>query len=217
MVDLDVTPLVIEVVVGVIPLEITLDDATTVPQVSVGVVDPIIVETSIPGVRGEAGLAGAAGPSDHGLLSGLLDDDHSQYHDDTRGDVRYYTKTQANALLAAKEASITAGTTAQYWRGDKTFQPVLGLPISTATQTALNLKEDVANKDTDVNFSANSDTRYPSQKATKTYMNNIYAALDAIKENTANKAVDFSVIDDTKFPTTKAANTQSIVNALVFG
>jgi len=59
------------------------------------------------------------------------------------------------AGLATKENLITAGTSAQYWRGDKTFQTlnkaVVGLanvdnttdaakPVSTATQTALNLK-----------------------------------------------------------------------------
>jgi len=30
---------------------------------------------------------------DHGNLSGLGDDDHPQYHNNTRGDARYYTKT----------------------------------------------------------------------------------------------------------------------------
>jgi hypothetical protein len=34
---------------------------------------------------------------DHGALTGLADDDHSQYHNDTRGDIRYYTQTQLNA------------------------------------------------------------------------------------------------------------------------
>lgn len=34
------------------------------------------------------------GVSDHGGLSGLGDDDHPQYHNDARGDIRYYTKTQ---------------------------------------------------------------------------------------------------------------------------
>ena len=57
--------------------------------------------------------------------------------------------------LATKEPTIAAGTTSQYWRGDKTWQTLdksaVGLsnvdntsdankPISTATQTALNLK-----------------------------------------------------------------------------
>jgi hypothetical protein len=61
----------------------------------------------------------------------------------------------------AVEPTITAGTTGQYYRGDKTFQTLdktaIGLanvdntsdankPVSTATQTALNLKEDSANK-----------------------------------------------------------------------
>ena len=31
---------------------------------------------------------------DHGGLGGLSDDDHSQYHNDSRGDTRYYRKTQ---------------------------------------------------------------------------------------------------------------------------
>lgn len=57
--------------------------------------------------------------------------------------------------LSSKEPTITAGTTAQYWRGDKSWQTLdkaaVGLanvdntsdankPVSTATQTALNAK-----------------------------------------------------------------------------
>lgn len=42
-------------------------------------------------------------------------------------------------------------------------------PVSSAQQTALDLKENVANKDTDGTLAANSDTKYASQKATKTY------------------------------------------------
>lgn len=36
----------------------------------------------------------------HGLLSGLSNDDHIQYHTDARGDVRYYTKSQVDTLIA---------------------------------------------------------------------------------------------------------------------
>lgn len=36
------------------------------------------------------------GLTDHGNLGGLLDDDHPQYHNDARGDARYYTQTQLN-------------------------------------------------------------------------------------------------------------------------
>lgn len=35
--------------------------------------------------------------ADHGALTGLADDDHSQYHNNTRGDARYYTQSQLNA------------------------------------------------------------------------------------------------------------------------
>lgn len=36
------------------------------------------------------------GITDHDQLQGLADDDHTQYHNDTRGDARYYTQTQLN-------------------------------------------------------------------------------------------------------------------------
>lgn len=40
--------------------------------------------------------------SDHGELTGLTDDDHSQYHNDTRGDSRYYTKTNLQTSEGAE-------------------------------------------------------------------------------------------------------------------
>jgi len=43
-----------------------------------------------------------AGITDHGNLSGLEDDDHTQYHNDTRGDARYYTQSQITTYLADK-------------------------------------------------------------------------------------------------------------------
>lgn len=68
--------------------------------------------------------------------------------------------TATQTALDAKQDTITAGTTSQYYRGDKTFQTLdksaVGLgnvdntsdaskPISTATQTALNAKLTTAN------------------------------------------------------------------------
>jgi hypothetical protein len=65
-------------------------------------------------------------------------------------------QTDLQTALNAKEPTITAGTTSQYYRGDKTFQTLdkisVGLgnvdntsdankPVSTATQTALNAKQ----------------------------------------------------------------------------
>lgn len=44
--------------------------------------------------------------SDHGGLSGLGDDDHTQYHNDARGDARYYGKAAVDAAIAAVQTDI---------------------------------------------------------------------------------------------------------------
>ena len=44
----------------------------------------------------------SGGSSDHGTLTGLSDDDHTQYHNDSRGDARYYTKSQVDTYLSGK-------------------------------------------------------------------------------------------------------------------
>ena len=41
--------------------------------------------------------------TDHGNLTGLDDDDHPQYHNDTRGDTRYYQKSEVDDALDLKE------------------------------------------------------------------------------------------------------------------
>lgn len=51
---------------------------------------------------GTQGPPGTGGDLDHGALNGLEDDDHPQYHNDARGDARYYTKAQVDAGLAGK-------------------------------------------------------------------------------------------------------------------
>jgi hypothetical protein len=175
--------------------------------------------------------AGGGGVTDHGALTGLGDDDHTQYLTEARGDARYYTQAETDTLLGdkqplsavltattasfttadetkldgiaagaevnvnsdwgavsgdaqilnkpstfppsshthviadvtglqtaldGKEGTITAGTTAQYWRGDKSWQTMnkssVGLgnvdntsdadkPVSTATATELGNKQ----------------------------------------------------------------------------
>ncbi len=96
--------------------------------------------------------------------------------------------TAAGALSnLGAEPAIPAGTTSQYFRGDKTFQTLdkaaVGLgnvdntsdaskPVSSATQTALNAKEDASNKSiaTDLGGVSASDVSFPSQKAVKSYV-----------------------------------------------
>lgn len=48
---------------------------------------------------------GGGGVTDHGLLAGLTDDDHAQYHNNARGDARYYTQTQVDSALGGKANS----------------------------------------------------------------------------------------------------------------
>lgn len=75
---------------------------------------------------------------------------------DNTSDLNKPISTATQTALNGKENTITAGTTSQYFRGDKTFQTLdksaVGLgnvdntsdankPISTATQTALNAKQ----------------------------------------------------------------------------
>ena len=53
---------------------------------------------NIMGPTGAQGDTGAPGPSDHGALTGLGDDDHTQYHNDTRGDARYIYRANTGAF-----------------------------------------------------------------------------------------------------------------------
>lgn len=67
------------------------------------------VRVSISGTQGPPGSG--EGTTDHGGLTGLADDDHSQYHTDARGDARYLsgavqvTRT-AGATLAARDLCV---------------------------------------------------------------------------------------------------------------
>lgn len=80
----------------------------------------------------------------------------------------------------SKEPAITVGTTAQYWRGDKSFQTLnkaavglpdvanlapADLPVSTAQATAIGLKENSANKTTNFTGNTGSNTLFPTVKA----------------------------------------------------
>lgn len=57
---------------------------------------------------------GAWGQLAHDLLTGLGDDDHSQYHNDVRGDARYYTQAQLDSFLTLKEDTANKGVANGY-------------------------------------------------------------------------------------------------------
>lgn len=80
---------------------------------------------------------------------------------DNTSDANKPVSTATQTALNAKEATIAAGTTAQYWRGDKSWQALtsstVGLgsvnntadsakPVSTAQQAALDLKLNIADQ-----------------------------------------------------------------------
>lgn len=69
-----------------------IESNATADQTGAEIVTSINVE-----LGGTSWQSGGGGSSDHGGLTGLGDDDHTQYHTDARGDIRYYTQTQLNA------------------------------------------------------------------------------------------------------------------------
>jgi hypothetical protein len=62
-----------------------------------------------------ASTGGGTGVSDHGLLTGLTDDDHTQYHTDARGDARYprLSTSGVTYLVATDGNNSTAGAAVQ--------------------------------------------------------------------------------------------------------
>jgi hypothetical protein len=78
------------------------------------------------------------------------------------------------AAWSAKEPGITAGTTSQYWRGDKSWQTLDKGAVGLGTVTNV-AQLPLSYLDTDTSLVANSDTRVASQKAVKAYADAIAA------------------------------------------
>lgn len=79
--------------------ELTTDITFSIPgQVPIGAIIGLQSILFSPGLYGAVSGAGAA--VDHGSLTGLGDDDHPQYFNQVRGDVRYYERTIADSLFA---------------------------------------------------------------------------------------------------------------------
>ncbi len=69
-------------------------------------------------------------------------------------------------------------------------------PVSTATQTALDLKENIANKSTDIAADANSTTKYPSVKLIKDYVDTLNAAAGVADGSiTSAKITDGTIVN----------------------
>ncbi|QIH37457.1 hypothetical protein G7A72_00915 [Flavobacterium sp. Sr18] len=64
----------------------------------------------------------------------------------------------------------------------------LNKPISTASKLALNLKEDAINKSSDGSFASNSDVKFPTEKATKTYVDASSSSNSLVLNNEISRA-----------------------------
>lgn len=115
---------------------------------------------------------------------GIVKSDLGLTNVDDTSDANKPISTATQTALNAKENTIAEGTTSEYYRGDKTWQTLdktaIGLgnvnntadldkPVSTATHTALNAKENASNK-SDVTTLGTSDVLFPTQNAVKTYV-----------------------------------------------
>lgn len=89
------------------------------------------------------GGTGEGGVSDHGVLTGLLDDDHTQYHTNARGDARY-------SLLAHTHDFVTS-------YNDLTDKPILG------TMSTANSGTGIGQHPPLVDVGVCSDTQYTDQ------------------------------------------------------
>lgn len=68
------------------------------------------VDTADEGLAADILAVSAAAITDHGLLAGLADDDHTQYHNDSRGDARYLRRTNdLSDLTSASTARSNLG------------------------------------------------------------------------------------------------------------
>ena len=67
--------------------------------------DPIIRIEFPRVVSFSGGGGGGGGVTDHGALTGLGDDDHSQYHNNARGDARYSLLAHTHTSLSALDVT----------------------------------------------------------------------------------------------------------------
>lgn len=82
----------------------------------------------------------AGGVTDHGALTGLSDDDHSQYHNDTRGDLRYpqLVHTHVEADITDLQTYLTTETDPVFMAWDKSWDDITDKPsIPTAQEYQL--------------------------------------------------------------------------------
>lgn len=79
----------------------------------------------------------SSGVADHGQLTGLADDDHTQYHNNTRGDARYDAKGAATSAVNAHVAAADPHT--QYLTADDVIPPEIKVNNTEPTEETITL------------------------------------------------------------------------------
>jgi hypothetical protein len=87
--------------------------------------------------------SGTAVITSHSLLTGLSNDDHTQYHNDTRGDLRYYQKSEINSQFLKANARYVHPTDGSDTTGNgsygKPYQTVAKALLGATANTVVNL------------------------------------------------------------------------------
>jgi hypothetical protein len=127
---------------------------------------------------------------------------------DNTSDVNKPISSATQTALDNKEPTITAGTTSQYWRGDKSWQALNKSAVGLSSVDNVQ-QMPLSYLDTDTSLTANSDSKVPSQKAIKTYADNLIG--------NANAVVYKGVIDCSTNPNYPAADAGELYIVSVAG
>jgi len=136
---------------------------------------------------------GSGGVSEHGDLSGLSDDDHPQYFNETRGDTRYalkshnhddryYTETEIDTKLSAK-----ADSTALNAKADQTAVDTINTALASKADSNHNHNDRYYTEtEIDTKLSAKADSTALNAKADQTAVDTINTALASKAESDHN-------------------------------
>jgi hypothetical protein len=156
-----------------------------------------------PGPQGDPGPPGDPGPEGPSYIT----------NGRTETDIEGLLKGVHGIVEAAQpdvdyEPPVTAGTTSQYYRGDKSFQNLNATAVGLGNVTN-HAQLKASDLDIDGTLAANSDSKIPSQKAVKTYADQLIAA--------ANAMVYKGVIDCSANPNYPAADAGWLYRVSVAG
>jgi hypothetical protein len=143
---------------------------------------------------------GGGGVSDHGALTGLGDDDHTQYHTNARGDARYWPLSTDLATQAELDAH-AADTTSVHGIADTT-----ALETTTGAQTKADAAEAAAEATAAAALSAHEAAANPHPDyLTAAEGDAAYEALGAVATHAADTTSVHGIADTTALETTTGA------------